>query len=246
MDKVANCVRLSGKQTEAIFLMYIKYLNDLTLVLTAQTGNFDTYKSEIGGVAQDLTDIAEALANATALKSFIDSVTTDKTTALTLRDTWANGPVNSPLGAVPVFQVFAWPHPATAAGQIPIANQRNRRFKNSPTITEEAIAAMMLATEGSEPAPPTKPTGEAHAAASGYAFGVVVVNRQQSDRWRLNYRLASTDAWTMLDSPTGKTADAIYPGGIGDPVKLELQIQLLKNNQAYGPPSDTFYVTLNP
>ena len=175
-----------------------------------------------------------------------DRLGLNATTVRTLRDTWADGPVNSPLGAVPVFQVFVWPHPATAAGQIPIANQRNRRFKNSPTITEEAIAAMMLATEGTEPVPPTKPTGEAHAAASGYAFGVVVGNRQQSDRWRLNYRLVSTDAWTMLDSPTGKTADFVFPGGTGDPVKLELQIQLLKNNHNYGPPSDTFYVTLNP
>ena len=225
--------------------MYIRTPDDLIEVLTAQNANVSLYQAEVGATGQDIADIGNTLLNAVAIKTFVESVFTDKETSVQLKDTYFKGPVNSTMGAVPVFQVFAWPK-TPVAGQIPIANTRNRRFLNSPTITEEAIVALMLRTEPAPPPPAPKPTGEAHAAQSGYAAAVIVGNRAGSDRWKLMGRASSTEPWTMIDSFTDKSGNFVYAGTNDAPIKLELQIQLMKKDQPYGPASDTFYVTLNP
>lgn len=226
--------------------MYIRTPDDLIEVLKAQKENVTQYQAEVGATAQDITDITEALENSEAIKAFVESVFTDKETSVQLKDTYFKGPVNSPVGAVSVFQVFVWPQAPPVAGQIPIANTRSRRFLNSPTITEEAIVAMMLRAEPAPPPPAPKPTGEAHAAQSGYAAAVIVGNRSGSDRWKLMGRTASTEPWVMIDSFTDKSGNFAYAGTNDTPLKLELQIQLMKKDQPFGPPSDTFYVTLNP
>lgn len=92
-----------------------------------------------------------------------------------------------------------------------------------------------------------KPTVEAFPASEGYAFAVVVKNRAKADQNELQIRLPNQEAWQSLKTFTGKSCDAEFtPETPGQPVKLQIRVQLYRANRKYGQPSDAVYVTLNP
>lgn len=229
--------------------MYVRTLDDAIEVLGAQKANLTQYQGELGATPEDLAAIPLEYDNAVALKTFIEGVITDKSTAVQMKDSYLSGVVNSPVSAAPVFQVFVWPNPAeVVGGQFSRINTRNRRYRNSPTYTEEAGLACKVSTDPAPPPDPQliKPSGEAHASLSGFSGSVVITGRTGSDRWVLYGRTASNEPWQMIDSFTDKAGNFARPGITDAPYVLELYIQLMKKDQPFGQPSDTFYLTLNP
>ena len=92
-----------------------------------------------------------------------------------------------------------------------------------------------------------KPALNVFPANENYDFAVVVNNRAKSDQSDLQFRVMNQEKWESLLRFTGKSADAQYkPTPEGQPVKIELRVQLYRRNEKYGAPSDAVYVTLNP
>ncbi len=92
-----------------------------------------------------------------------------------------------------------------------------------------------------------KPLLEAFAAFENYEFAVVVTGRAKADQNELQFRVMGQETWQTLKTFTGKSGNAQYqPTPAGQPVKLELRVQLYRNNQKYGQPSNPVYITLNP
>jgi hypothetical protein len=81
----------------------------------------------------------------------------------------------------------------------------------------------------------------------GYLFSAVVSGRHRAEAWQLWVRPSGTSEWQLLDTATGRSADFVYPkGDASGPVQLEVYVQLRRNNQNYGQPSDIGLVTVNP
>ncbi|MBK8302150.1 MAG: hypothetical protein WBC19_15525 [Pyrinomonadaceae bacterium] len=82
----------------------------------------------------------------------------------------------------------------------------------------------------------------------GYLFSVVVSKREESDAWQVWLRPAdSGGAYELAATGTGKALDVVYsPTTPGNPVQLEVYVQLRKNNANYGEPSEIGLVTVNP
>lgn len=92
-----------------------------------------------------------------------------------------------------------------------------------------------------------KPVLEAFAALENYDFAVVVTGRGKADQNELQFRLPNQESWQTLKTFTGKSCNAQYkPTPEGQPIKIEIRVQLYRNNQKYGQPSNPAYITLNP
>lgn len=97
------------------------------------------------------------------------------------------------------------------------------------------------------PADSIKAKGEYFPATSGYEMAVVVTNRGESDMSEMQIRYINSEKWKAVKTFTGKSANAtIEPTEEGKPEQIQARIQLYKNNEKYGQPSDAVYVTLNP
>ena len=99
--------------------------------------------------------------------------------------------------------------------------------------------------------PPTPPDSKKPAittfpAATGYLFSVVVTNRGDSDQWQVSAAVVGTANWQAVATATGKSTDVTYSGGSGQPVQLQVRVQLRKNNADYGQMSDIALATVNP
>ena len=92
-----------------------------------------------------------------------------------------------------------------------------------------------------------KPSLKVFAAEGNYEFAAVVEGRAKSTMNELQYRALNQESWKPLKNFTGKSGNATYkPEPAGAPVKIELRVQLYRNNEKYGQPSDAVYLTLNP
>ncbi len=81
----------------------------------------------------------------------------------------------------------------------------------------------------------------------GYLFSIVVSKREESDSWQVWLRPANGGDWQLAATGTGKALDVTYsPTTPGEPVQLEVYVQLRKNNANYGEPSEIGLVTVNP
>jgi len=107
----------------------------------------------------------------------------------------------------------------------------------------------IVGTKADAPTPGlVQPQIELAAAKHGYLFSIIVSKREESDAWQVWLRPAdSGGAYDLAATGTGKALDVIYsPATPGDPVQLQVYVQLRKNNANYGEPSDIGLVTVNP
>ena len=126
----------------------------------------------------------------------------------------------------------------------------DREFVMSLGTCTDAIAENIgyLGSEQESPNLATfQPTIKADAAQQGgFAFGVTISNRGESDQWVLSAALVGTNDWQQLGTFTGKTANASWPGTGTNPVQIQLRVQLLRKNANYGQPSAIILVTVIP
>jgi len=92
-----------------------------------------------------------------------------------------------------------------------------------------------------------KPSIETFAAQTGYQFSFVVSNRGESDMWEVLILRKGTSSWQSVKTAVGKSVDVtLTPTAPGEAEQVQIRVQLRKNNQNYGQPSDMIYVTVNP
>jgi hypothetical protein len=160
---------------------------------------------------------------------------------------WHGTPKGSAVSPAPVFQVKgAVTYTRGTVQQI----FDDREYIISLGTFTEAIGENMGYLGAEEEGPDLgtfQPTVKADAAQQGgFAFGVTVNNRGDSDQWILSAAPVGSTNWQQLGTFTGKTANATWPGTVDAPVQLQLRVQLRRKNQNYGQPSDIILVTVIP
>lgn len=124
------------------------------------------------------------------------------------------------------------------------------RVRAFPTYTEETgslLGTNPTVSEGIAPGE-VKPTIGLSAAIHNYLFSTVVSGRYDADQWELWIRPSGLTEFQLAKTATGKSTDYTYnPGGeTPGAVVLEVYVQLKRNDENYGQPSDIALVTVSP
>jgi len=123
------------------------------------------------------------------------------------------------------------------------------RIRVAPNYTDEAgaLLGILPSSGGSRAESEIKPHIETFAAQSGYHFSIVVSERGAADMWEVLILKKNAADWQTAKTAVGKSVDvAITPTTPGEAERVQVRVQLKKNNQNYGQPSDMVYVTVNP
>ena len=215
--------------------------------LLTQAANVDQFKGELGLSG---TQMQELLDDAAVMQWFEETTTlvvTFKEAVVGAYNRFFSATSEPAIGAFVAAPPVAPPQPPVA-GAVKRARERDQlMLANKPS--QNALDAMDLIGEDSEDTPPNevKPTQEAHAAVTDYEFALVVSNRQKADLYDVLIQRNSSDTWEFVKSGTGKSVNVVVtPTVAGKAEQILVRVQLKKNDQNYGVPSDPTYVTINP
>lgn len=87
---------------------------------------------------------------------------------------------------------------------------------------------------------------EVSPAQMGSLFSLIIANRGEADACDV-YILKKGGTWQKVTTFTGRSTDVeVVPTTAGESEQIQVRVQLRKNNQNYGQPSDIVYVTINP
>jgi hypothetical protein len=224
--------------------MQIDTFEKLLTMALLQKQHLETYKNEVGATAAEITSVTQAAENLQYLKDYLITVEADKMSVTQIKNAVYDG---EQVSAFAGFPAFSPPHPLVA-GLKEDFQKRNARYKLADGYTRE-IGILLGIVENTPSISPdsVKPTFESFPAQMGYSAGLVVANRGKSTMWKPLGQKAGSTKWFELGSNTGKAGNVeIEPTTPGQPERLLVMIQLYKNNEPYGQPSDPQYVTFNP
>lgn len=216
--------------------------------LQAQKANIAQYKTEAGADNTDVQSIADDADNLQWIIEYCNLANEYKLTAFEIKRGFLYGTENNePLGAF-VNAPAATPPATLAADLIDRCRERDQRFLRSKTMTAAARAALDLDGDDSDDAvEEVKPAIRAGAKLNGYQFDVEVSNRQKSNMYTVQIRRDAQTNWTDAKSATAKeTVVQIQPLEQGKSERIEIRVQLYKNDEPYGVASDGVYLTVNP
>ncbi len=216
--------------------------------LQIQKANINQYKAEIGASSADITEVTNDADVAEFLVEVTDLLEELKKTGNGIKARFFSNKTEPPAGEF-MNAPDTTPPAAIIAGAIKRSRERDQRFLNSQGITEAAKIAMDLIGEAAPDVQPetVKPTVEAHSAVTGYEAGLIIGNRQKADSYRVFVQRGINGNREQIDDGTGKAITVhLIPSEPGKAEQVLLTVQLRKNNQNYGVPSDPIYVTFNP
>ena len=227
--------------------MTIRTIDKLIEVLTLQVANLPTYQAAIGATNQELLDVAEALALLIYVRDYADLIDANKQTVTQIKQAVFNGDKEEPIAAFPLFPVAAPPSTPTP-DLLGDAQARHRRWKSAAGYTEEIGIALGIEENSQSIIPESvKPTAQITSAQSGYVYSVVVSNRGDAKVWDIYEKRQNDTTFKKKDTKEGKSADVqAVPSEPGKAEQFMVYIQMRKNNQNYGQPSDVILVTINP
>ena len=217
-------------------------------MLLLQKTNAPTYKTEIGATDEVLTEIDRDLAILQYVDQYAALFDTAKIVFNGIKYEVFRGDEDEPVTAAPNLPEFAPPFPLVA-GCYQRALKRNKRFKAAAGYNKEIGIALGIeeASRQEISAGSVVPTLDVHAASMNYEAAAIVGNRGKSDFTKLFMRRVSTAKWQEIASGTGKAINfKIPPTTDGQPEKVEIMARLYKNNEEYGQPSNSVYVTVTP
>jgi hypothetical protein len=230
--------------------MTIKAFADLIAVLTLQKQNLSTYLTQVNATAGDVTEVTNELGNLTAIATFAELADGYKKAVFEIKQTLYDAELATP---IPAFPPALTPPTLTGAlaGALTRTRDRNRRFKAAAGYTDVIGDLLGIGpTSGDAPIDPfLQPHIDVFPAQMGYLFSVVVTNRFESDQWEVLVQPVGSSTWKSNGFATGKSSDFTYnPGSAASdaPVQLRVMVQLKKNNENYGDPSDIVMATVNP
>lgn len=227
--------------------MQIRTYEQLVNCLVLQNANLATYKTQVGATGADLTAVSEELGILQYIDEYAATTDAKKKTVFEIKQAVFNGDPDDGVSPFPVFAAAA-PPAALVAGCLERAQKRNARFKTADGYTKEIGIALGIDGDSSSISPDSvKPTLEVTPAQSGYEAAIVVGKRGNATMYKVLGRRMNSETWNVIDSGTGKggsiTITATTPGL---PEKMQLKIQLYKNNEPYGQQSDPVDATFNP
>lgn len=197
--------------------------------------------ADVAAVEQD-NQVMQFLAQTTAsLDSYEDAV--KKYLAII-----TEGDIGNPAPMFPADLKFILPV-LVATGIFERLVKLVERIKVAPNYTEEIGALLgILPTETGSVSPDSvKPSIKAFASANGYEFSIVVSDREKATQWNVEILREGQTSWQTIKTATGKSVDVeVQPTQEGKPERIQARVQLIKNNEDYGQPSDPTFVTLNP
>ncbi|HMS43411.1 MAG TPA: hypothetical protein PKE69_24490 [Pyrinomonadaceae bacterium] len=227
--------------------MRIDTYQKLIEVLTLQVANLPTYQAAIGATNQELQDVTDALDLLIYLRDYADLMDANKQTVFQIKQAVFNGDKEEPIAAFPVFPPAAPPHTPTA-DLLGDAQARHRRWKSAAGYTEEIGIALGI-EENSQPIAPesVKPNIQVSSMQSGYVYTVSVSNRGDARMWDVYEMRKGASVFSKTATCEGKSAEiTAIPTDAGNAEQFLVRVQMRKNNQNYGQPSDAVYVTINP
>lgn len=198
--------------------------------------------AEVNQIKADKSMVVFLAGVTNTLDTFVDTVRTFRKDVMEL-------PVD---GTTPTFPATPG---ITPAGDVPRGiwervTEYANRIKASAGYTNAVGESYGIVGTKSESLTPAlvQPEIDLAAAKHGYLFSIVVSKREESDQWQAWLRPAdSGGAYTLAATGTGKALDVVYsPATSGDPVQLQVYVQLRKSNANYGEPSEIGLVTVNP
>lgn len=155
---------------------------------------------------------------------------------------------DDPAPAMPIFTMPNAPE-RVISGIVDILENLVGLIKLKPNYTDEigAQLGILPIPAGNINPDNLNVKGEYFPAAGGYEMAFVAFNRGDATMGVLQIRLIGQEKWLNAKNFTGKGASYTYDGETdGKPIQIQARIQLMKNNEPYGNPSDSAYVTLNP
>lgn len=227
--------------------MKFNTIEKLLAMLLLQVANLATYKTALGISDAFIAEVGHDYANLNAVNDYANVTDAKKKTVVKIKQQLYNGDKDEAISPFPEFEAFTPPFPLIA-GCLERANKRNVQIKASNGYTVEIGTSLGLEGESAQVAPESvKPTFEAFPAQMGYSAGIIIANRGKSSMWKARGQRASSPKWFDLASGTGKAGNIeIEPTTEGQPERLLVMIQLYKDNEPYGQPSDPQFVTFNP
>ncbi len=124
-----------------------------------------------------------------------------------------------------------------------------KRIRVAPGYTDEtgALLGIIPKSPADKPSDDVKPMVQTFAAQFGHHFSVVVENRGKATMWDVLIRREKQEKWQNVKTASGKSVNVEVELSQPDtPERIQVIVQLKKNNENYGQPSDPVYVTLNP
>lgn len=209
---------------------------------------FADYYTLLGFTNTDKTAVDNANAVVQWLNTAMEVNEANDAALRSMRDQLLYGEKNDPAPTVPTMELPASPAPLISS-IIQWLDKFKERIELSEEYTPDIGAQLGIVATPSEgiAEDDVKPTIKAFPASGDYDFAVVVENRAKADQSEILYRPMNQEKFESLKFFTGKSGNAQYkPTPEGAPVKIEIRVQLYRNNEKYGQPSDPTYLTLNP
>jgi len=224
--------------------MQVDSFDKLLTMALLQKENLGKYKADVGATDAEILSVTNAAENLQYLKDYLMTVEADKMTLTQVKRSVYDGEAVSNFAGFPAFNP---PH-QLVAGLKDEFQKRNARYKLADGYTREIGIALGIVENTQSISPDNLGTTfEAHSAQMGYETAIVVANRGKASMWKALGQKANAANWFELGSATGKSANfTITPTTPGQPERLLIRIQLYKDNEPYGQPSDPQYVTFNP
>jgi hypothetical protein len=213
-----------------------------------QKANLEKYKAEVGATDDEIKAIKDGAEVLQYLKDFAALTENAKRAVNNIKQQVYNGDKNAPVSAFGGFPAFSPPHVPLTAGLKELALERNRRYKAASGYTKAIGIELGIEEDSQQIAPDSvKPDADYTPAASGYLVSVVVSNRGKADSWDVFIQRDGETTWTLAKTATGKSVDfTITSSTPGKPERVKAKVQLKKQNENYGQPSDIDEFTANP
>lgn len=228
-------------------LNQMRTLDELINVLELQIANLPTYQAQVGATNTDIQDVGELHANLVAIRDHCEVIDAGKLASFGTKALMFNGPVGQAVSVPPTIPVFTFAT-APVSGARELTLTRNKRFALGPAYTKEIGEALGIEVPSPDPFNPVdaKPTISLFPAAANHHFSCVVEKREAADMWQVWIQRKGGN-WELHSTYSGKSADvSVSLTTPGEPEQILVRVQLRKNNEDYGQPSDPVYVTLNP
>lgn len=221
---------------------------------------FQNFATQFAAVAVSLGFVAAdatAVTNDNAIVQFLAGVATEldayKDAVRQYRIIITEGDIGNPTPAFPANPAFTLPAPAVATGIFERLDNLVKRIRVAPAYTAEIGALLGITQEATAGGPGSgipeaelKPVIKASESVGGYAF-TVDVTRLGMPAYKVQIQRQGASTWQDVafatSNPCPVTVTSTTPG---QPERIYVRAQLMKNNAPVGIPSDPTYVTVNP
>ena len=226
--------------------MRIDSYETLLAMLLLQKQNLATHKTAVGATDAEVAEVGLSADSLQYMKDFANLTDAAKKTVFNIKQQIYDGGKTEPVATFGGFPTFT--PPALIPGMRERTQERNRRYKAAAGYTK-AIGIELGIEEDAQQFTPgdVKPGADYTPATGGYLVSVVVSNRGKSDSWDVFIQRDGEMTWNLVKTATGKSVDfTITPSTPGKPERVKAKVQLKKQNENYGQPSDIDEFTANP